>query len=198
MPPTARSRATVAEPQPLPRVLRWTLPLLLAAALYGAPSRPALAAPALGEAAPYFSARLLDGRSVDSANSHGKVVLLHFWATWCTPCREELPALDAYYRAHRQDGFELVAINIEDSDAVAKVKAFAKDYSFPVAMIDTAQVAAYGRISYLPLSFLIDRHGIVRKSAWTGAEKITAASLDKFVSALLNETPQRIAANSAR
>ncbi len=190
-----RCPAIAVRRQALPAALRWLAPFLLAAALYASPWRPALAAPALNEAAPAFFAQLLDGSVVDTASTRGKVVLLHFWATWCQPCREELPALEQYYRAHHRDGLEVVAISIEDADALAKVKSFTKDYSFPVAMIEASQVEAYGRVNFLPLSFLIDRHGIVRKSAWTGTEKITAASLDKFVSALLEEPSQRIAAN---
>lgn len=160
------------------------LALMFAAVL----AQPALAAkPAEGRPAPPFKATALDGRAVDAASVRGKVVMLHFWATWCGPCREEMPALEAFYREHRKEGFELVAVSLEDTEDEAQVREFARGFSYPVAMRGGADVDAYGRIRHLPVSFVIDRQGILRKSYWTGDTKIDAASLDKFVAPLLRE-----------
>jgi thiol-disulfide isomerase/thioredoxin len=157
--------------------------LLFGASLWG----PAGAAPGEGHAAPAFEVRTLDGQVINSANAKGKVVVLHFWATWCQPCREEMPALDAFYREHRQDGLEIVSVSIEEASDLARVKAFIKAFSFPVAVMTAARVQDYGQISFLPLTFVIDRQGIMRKSAWVGSERINAASLDRYVQPLLRE-----------
>src|ERR1700675_5071885 len=71
---------------------------------------PAAAQLQVGMPAPAVRAELLDGGTFDSLKQSGKVVVLNFWATWCKPCREEMPALDAYYRAHRAEGLEVIAI----------------------------------------------------------------------------------------
>src|SRR5208282_3739180 len=83
-----------------------------------------------GEAAPAIRAKLLDGTTVSLAEDAGKVVVVNMWATWCAPCREEMPALDAYYRAHRDEGLVLVALSMDDPKDEAKVRAMTKGYSF--------------------------------------------------------------------
>lgn len=133
---------------------------------------------------PDWQAVTLDGRSLDAKALSGKVVLVHFWASWCPPCRAEMPALQAFYAAHRQEGLEVVAISVDEDRA--KARAFAKDFTFPAAMIADAKVDDFGRIWVLPLTFLIDRDGTVRKSDWTGRQPIDAASLDEFVLPLLS------------
>ena len=168
------------------RILRGGL--ILACLLAGGCALPGLAAsPAEGRAAPGFEVKSLDGRLIDSAQSKGKVVMLHFWATWCPPCREEMPLLEKFYQAHRKDGFEVVAISIEDAADEAKVREVAKAFNFPVAMRSAAKVEGYGRIWSLPLSFVIDRKGVLRKSDWSGELKIDASSLAKNVLPLLDE-----------
>lgn len=140
-----------------------------------------------GRPAPAWQAVTLDGRQVDSASLKGKVVLVHFWATWCPPCREEMPALDAFYRQHAKDGLEVVAISLDDAADRAKVRDFVKSYAFPVAMMGDARVAGFGRVWVLPLSFLIDRKGVLREDGWTGEQRIDAASLNRIVLPLLSE-----------
>lgn len=98
-----------------------------------------------------------------------------------------MPALEKFYKEHGANGFEVVAVSVEDAADEMKVRALAKDYSFPVAMIDTAKVEGFGRIWRLPLSFVIDRRGILQKGDWSGEQKIDADSLQKIVLPLLNQ-----------
>jgi cytochrome c biogenesis protein CcmG/thiol:disulfide interchange protein DsbE len=151
-------------------------------------SGPGLArSPEAGQAAPDFALRTLDGREIHAAGLEGKVVLVHFWATWCPPCREEMPALERFYRRHRRDGLEILAISIEDVADLARVRAAAAAYSFPVALAPDAEVAGFGRVWVVPLSFVIDRHGLMRVSGWTGERGIDDASLAAALSPLLDE-----------
>ncbi len=140
-----------------------------------------------GQALPHFSATTLDGRNIDSNDLLGKVTIVHFWATWCPPCREEMPALEKYYEAHHGEGLEVVAVSVEDDADKAKVIEFAKSFSFPVAMQSASQVDGFGRIWGLPLSFLFDRKGVLRKGDWTGNQKMDASNLETFVDPLLKE-----------
>jgi peroxiredoxin len=113
----------------------------------------------------------------------GQVVLYNAWATWCPPCKEEMPTLEAYYEDHQQDGFVVVAI--EDGEPVAEVADFVMSYglTFPV-WPDLKWVATTAfKTDVLPSSFVIDRTGRVRL-AWTGP--ISRAALEKFVTPIIN------------
>ena len=126
----------------------------------------------------------LSNRPVALADYKGQVILYNAWATWCPPCKEEMPTLEAYYQHHKNAGFVIVAI--EDGEPANEVAAFAESYklSFP-AWPDPKFVATTAfKTNSLPTSFVIDRSGTVRLT-WTGA--ITRAALEKYVTPLLNE-----------
>jgi peroxiredoxin len=125
----------------------------------------------------------LNNNPVALSDYLGQVVLYNAWATWCPPCKAEMPTLEAYYQAHRKDGFVVVAI--EDGEPVAEVAAFASSYAltFPI-WPDLKWVATTGfKTDVLPSSFVIDRSGTVRLS-WTGP--ITREKLESYVTPLIN------------
>ena len=130
---------------------------------------------------------LTDTRGVTRslADYRGQVVLVNLWATWCPPCKEEMPALQAFYDKHKKDGFTIIAIN--DGDPTADVLQFEKDYqlSFPI-WLDPEYYAteqAFKTIN-LPSSFVIDRAGTVRLM-WVGG--ITRKTLDQYVIPIITE-----------
>lgn len=171
-----------------PQSRRRAVQLCLALALAGMSLAPAFSAPPPeNRPAPPFEIKALDGGLFSSENMRGKVVLLTFWATWCHACRAEMTALETFYRQHRRDGFEIVAISVDDGSDEAQVRKLSPSDSFPVALMGTSTIGNYGSISYVPQTFVIDRKGTLRKSAWTGSQKITAASLNKYVLPLLRE-----------
>jgi peroxiredoxin len=137
-----------------------------------------------GKPAPAFTAKLLNGEKFVAAGSN-QVLLINFWATWCQPCRKEMPAMEAYFRKHRDEGFRIVAVSMDDAEDVAKVREFMKAYSFDAALGGDAEFKDYGRIWRLPLSFIIDRHGILRKDGWFGQAGLDEASLEKDITPLL-------------
>ena len=143
--------------------------------------------PVAGQPAPALEATQLDGRHFSLAADAGKVVIVHFWATWCAPCREEMPVLDAFYRKHRAEGVEVIAISADDPHDLAQVRTVMAAFDFPAAMIADARAKGYGRLWRLPLTFVIDRRGILRRDAWSAAPKLDAATLDATVLPLLGE-----------
>jgi peroxiredoxin len=161
----------------------------------------AIAAPAFaiaeGAPAPAMTGRLLDGTTFTLADYAGKVVVLNFWATWCAPCREEMPALDAYYRRHRSEGFVLIAISMDSPKDEAKARDLMQSFAFPAALARETNVKGYGRIWRLPLTFVIDRNGILRKDAWFGDPLLDAATLEQAVTPLLRARANAAAAAPA-
>ncbi len=139
----------------------------------------------LGETAPAFEVKTLGGKTLSAKALHGKVVIVSFWATWCGPCRQEMPALEAYYKAHAKDGLEIVAISMDDPNKDAKVRQVMTPYSFHGVLQRDAKVTGYGHVWQLPMAFVIGRDGKVRMD---GSQKVTvfdAASLEQIVTPLL-------------
>jgi thiol-disulfide isomerase/thioredoxin len=157
------------------RLLALSITLLVAASAYAIEE---------GKPAPAFTAKLLNGEHFVAAGSN-QVLLINFWATWCEPCRKEMPAMEAYYRKHRDEGFRIVAVSMDYEDEDAKVREVMKAYSFDAALGRDAEFKDYGRIWRLPLSFIVDRNGILRKDGWFGQAGLDEASLEKDITPLL-------------
>jgi cytochrome c biogenesis protein CcmG/thiol:disulfide interchange protein DsbE len=136
-------------------------------------------------AAPELTLTDIQGASHSLADYRGQVVLVNLWATWCPPCKEEMPALQSFYNKHRDQGFMVVAIN--DGDPTKDVLQFVKDYklTFPVWLDPTylATERAFKSLN-LPTSFVIDRNGVVQLQ-WVGG--ISRKMLDKHVIPLITE-----------
>lgn len=136
---------------------------------------------AVGSAAPDFELTLVDGQKVTLDQLRGQVVVLNFWATWCVPCRTELPTLDAYYSATQKHGLRVFAITTEDSVPLAKLKTlFAALHMPSVRRIK----GPYGPLTGVPTNFIIDRSGTIRY-AKAGAFDLDA--LNRLLVPLLNE-----------
>jgi len=138
-----------------------------------------------GKPAPSMSAKLLDGSAFKLSDQAGKVVMLNIWATWCAPCRAEMPALEAYFRQHRDEGLVLLAVSWDDPRDEVKVREVMKDYSFPAALARDADLRNYGRIWRLPLTFVIDKRGVLRKDDWYGDPGLDVPLLEKTITPLL-------------
>lgn len=144
----------------------------------------------VGSPAPDLSGTLLDGQPfalhpAAPGTARAPVVLIHFWATWCEPCRREMPILDAYYRRHRDQGLVILAISLDDPGARAQVRQTLASYGFAGAMARDMGYPGWGRIWRIPVSFVVDRQGILRHNGWSGPAEWTEASLESQITPLL-------------
>lgn len=128
------------------------------------PSRSVAYRPSVGSHAPDFRLMDLHGNAVSLSDYQGKVVLLNFWATWCGPCRVEMPAMEALYRSMQSKGLEIIAVSV-DQQGVAVTRPFqeALGLSFPILHDQDYQVGLTYGARTLPMTFAIDRQGVIRQ-----------------------------------
>ncbi len=133
-----------------------------------------------GDIAPEFSLPGVDGGTVRLTDYRGKVVMLHFWATWCPPCVEEMPALDHLYRMFRGKDFEVITVSVDEGGAPA-VKSFMQKRGLvlPVALDPDRSVAAqYGTFKF-PETYVIDYKGVVRLKVVGSLDWTFQANIDR-------------------
>jgi len=135
-------------------------------------------------AAPELNLVDMAGDNVSLQNYVGSVVLVNLWATWCPPCKEEMPALQSFYERHKSDGFILVGINQEETPEV--VRPFVADFglTFPIWLDENYLTQREFNTLSLPSSFVIDRGGQVRLM-WVGA--VSEKFLEKHVTKIIKE-----------
>jgi peroxiredoxin len=115
--------------------------------------------PAIHTAAPEFSLTTIDGKKLALSDYRGKIILLDFWATWCTPCRDEIPRFVRLQDKYGAAGFQIIGISMDDS--ADPVRQFYRDFhiNYPVALGGAKLGELYGGIFGLPIAFLIDQQG---------------------------------------
>ena len=139
-----------------------------------------------GQVAPDFALNGLDGRTVRLSDLRGQVVLVNLWATWCPPCRAEMPDLAAVYLAYKDQGF--VILGVDDQERAQTVSDFVarSPVPYPILLDPDSRVSrAYG-VSYLPASFLIDRRGVLRATLPGQSARVR---LENAIQPLLAEKP---------
>jgi len=138
-----------------------------------------------GDRAPEFSLLSLDGKAISLASYRGKVVMVHFWATWCPPCVEELPTLERLNRAYAGKDLEILAISVDEGGAGAVGQFMQKNrFALPVMLNPDQSVARqYGTIKF-PETYLVDREGIVRRKV-IGAVDWTSPAAQEIIQAMV-------------
>jgi len=120
--------------------------------------------PQIGFVAPDFTLDTNDGKTITLSELRGKVVLINLWASWCPPCRAEMPALDRVYRKYREAGFVVLAVNTTYQDSEADARAFAQNLglTFPILFDRDGATSRRYRLQALPTSFFVGRDGMIR------------------------------------
>jgi cytochrome c biogenesis protein CcmG/thiol:disulfide interchange protein DsbE len=118
----------------------------------------------INKQAPAFSLLDLNGSKVSLSDFKGKVVILDFWATWCPPCVKEIPHFIELYKEYKDQGLAIIGISV-DRQGVGIVKAFNQKFkiNYPIVMTDSQVVKAYGNITGIPTTFVIDPTGKIRR-----------------------------------
>jgi cytochrome c biogenesis protein CcmG, thiol:disulfide interchange protein DsbE len=154
----------------------------------GALIAPSASANALRVGAPAPPATLvtLDGQRIATSDLLGRVVILTFWATWCGPCREELPLLSAYAAQHAGENLTVLAFTLDSPDDLRKVQPVAQSLSFPVGFLANSSLPGYGRIWRIPVNFTINRQGLLIDDGWKDRDSTwTPERLQRVVTPLL-------------
>jgi thiol-disulfide isomerase/thioredoxin len=133
-----------------------------------------------------FRITTLEGARISPASQRGRVLVINLWATWCAPCRQEMPAIEAFYRKYRQRGVDVVAISVDDRSDIAEVGKLMASYSFPAALAVDSDLKAFGRMRHVPATFVIDRNGVLRRNGWADAGPVDLATLENAVEPLLH------------
>ena len=139
------------------QTLRNVFPLLVLGFLFSL-SQPGLASEADGPA-PDFTLKSKEGSNIRLQDLRGEVVLLNFWASWCGPCREEMPLMDKIYKDYKDLGFTILAVNVDEDSADADRFLAAVPVSFPVVYDNQSKVSELYKVDAMPTTILIDRDG---------------------------------------
>lgn len=128
-----------------------------------APGANQLSAPQAGFPAPDFTLKAPSGETLTLSSLQGQAVLVNFWATWCPPCRAEMPAIQKMYEEYREQGFTVLAVNSTFQDDPLAVVPFADEYglTFPILLDETADVTRAYQVRSLPSSYFINRYGVI-------------------------------------
>jgi len=137
-----------------------------------------------GKQAPAFALTSLEGKKVTLADYKGRPVLVNFWATWCGPCKVEMPWFEEFRKQYAAQGFEVLGLT-DDADAgnevITKV-AHKAGVSYPILLTDGKVQTAYGGMDVLPMSFYVDRNGVVvEQTAGLGSKDQIEANIKKTI-----------------
>ncbi len=116
----------------------------------------------VGEIAPDFTLPDLDGNEVRLSEFRGKVVFVNFWATWCPPCRAEMPDIESLYQEYKDEGLVVIGIDIGEPEATVRRFVQQGGYSWTFVLDSDGAVAANYNIRAIPTSFFIDREGVIQ------------------------------------
>lgn len=145
--------------------------------------------PREGFLAPDFTLESLSGDQISLSDMRGKAVVLNLWASWCPPCRAEMPALQRVYQENQERGLEVLAVNMTAQDSLADVEAFVQEFNltFPVLLDTGGEVGNAYLMRALPTTFFIDREGVIQRVIMGGP--MSEITLQSTVEQLLEEVP---------
>ncbi|MDD3029737.1 MAG: TlpA disulfide reductase family protein [Alphaproteobacteria bacterium] len=149
------------------------------------------AASGVGEEASAFVATTRDGSLFDLSTRRDKVVLINFWTSWCKPCHEELPIIEALWRKYRSQGLAVLTINADNARTRKQAEQVAGYFTFPTAMIEAVKKNDLLTLSSVPVTYLIGKDGVVRDIFQPPQNAFVAEALEARIKALLDEKKEK-------
>ncbi|MFH2069180.1 MAG: TlpA disulfide reductase family protein [Candidatus Omnitrophota bacterium] len=144
----------------------------------------------IGNQAKNFTIISLDKKTISLDALKGKVVVLNFWATWCPPCRAEIPEFIQFYRDFEKKGVVIIGIGVNDKDAALQEFSKINRINYPVANDKGGRVSSlYGRVRSIPTTFVIDRKGIIRDMRIGGIDRQELLKMVEPYLGVANESP---------
>ena len=139
--------------------MRYTIALVIVAFVFASVG---FAQPQQQKKAPNFILKMGNGQTYELSKNKGKVTIVNFWATWCGPCRQEIPDFIEVYKKYKEQGVEIVGISL-DQGGWDKVNPFVKQnkINYPVVLDDGAVASTFGKIQFIPTTFIIDPNGTI-------------------------------------
>ena len=139
--------------------------ILVSADKTGTSTAGRIPAPQQGFLAPDFELQTTTGETIKLSGLRGQAVLVNLWATWCPPCRAEMPAIEKIYNEYKDDGLVVLGVNMTYQDTPANIAPFVTEYglTFPILLDETNSVGNVYQLRSLPSSFFIDREGIIQE-----------------------------------
>jgi len=134
--------------------------------------------------APDFTLIDLDGNAISLSDLEGEVVFLNFWATWCTPCKKEIPFFNEAYETHKDNGLKILGISIDRSEKIVKKFLEKQELVYPVAMGTQKFLNDYGIARVVPVTVIIDKKGKLRHKVIGDLER---EEIEKYFQELINE-----------
>ena len=159
----------------------------ISTALPGGTTNPGIPAPQAGFLAPEFTLDTMDGGTISLSKLRGKAVLVNIWASWCIPCRAEMPAMQAMYEEYSEKGFTILAVNstIQDSQSAAAAFVAEHNLTFPILLDVDGEVSRLYQVSALPSSFFVLPDGTIQEVVIGGP--MAEALLRTRIESLLKE-----------
>ena len=146
----------------------------------------AWADPVIGQPAPALTGKQLDGKPFDLSKLRGKVVIVNFWAHWCAPCREEMPAFDTVYKHHKKD-LTIIGITTDKDRHRDDVIRIMKSFSYPAAMIGDMTANDFGWPDALPVTYIVDRQGVLNSQIPANRTPVKEQDLENTLQPLLDK-----------
>lgn len=157
----------------------------VSASLPGGTANPGIPAPQQGFLAPDFTLDTLDGETITLSELQGRPILVNLWASWCPPCRQEMPAMQRMYEEFSAQGFTILAVNTTNQDSLPAVQNFVGEFglSFPILLDRDGLVSDSYNLLALPSSFFIDRDGIIQEVVIGGpmAEALLRTRIERLL-----------------
>lgn len=161
--------------------------LILLAAIAWLWFRPPATVTAENRPAPAWAVQLADGRFLNSEQLKGKVVLVNYWATWCPYCLKEMPVIEEFWQDHHSQGFEVLAVSVDDPPEKVAQYMHEHGYAFMAAAMSPSLHAAFGEAGSIPTSFVVDANGVIRHKI---AGQVHYPRLENLILPLLPQAPQ--------